>query len=567
MTTLHRQVARAQRRLWLIRWLRHIGWSIVLAAGVFALIVITVRLLGLSWPLGTIAAGLSGAAVLGSGVACFLTRENAATAAARLDENAGLKERISSGLYVQNGRDPFEQAVRDDAERASAGLTVGKHIPLTWTNSLGYGLVATAVAALFLLLPTYDLLGRIQARDEQQQQIAQREQDRKDVTKKLDPIRQLARRNSVLKDIPGIEELGKLDGEELNKPIDLKLNAIKKLGKLGDSVREKRDASKFDAMTQMKNMLRQLRDPRLKPSPVSDLQNALAKGDYSKASKALKELQDQLEQAKGTGNKAEIAKQLDSLAGKLNKLAKLDKLNKDLQGAGLTKKQAAELMKKLEKMDENQLKKALAKMGIPSEKLAQLARKMMQNQAACKACKQLGDNLKKMAAGGKAGQGESGEGGAGAAEQLSEMEQLQQEMEEIQAAMNEIRAAMNQLGGGQGGGGNQGGGNGFAQGGKGRAGGGLRPEEEAAFALTKRKAKVKTDRGQIIGQTFIDGVQLKGDATAKYVEAVQAARDESTEALANDRIPRQYHKPLREYFRQMEADLSDPSSATETKQE
>jgi hypothetical protein len=125
---------------------------------------------------------------------------------------------------------------------------------------------------------------------------------------------------------------------------------------------------------------------------------------------------------------------------------------------------------------------------------------------------------------------------------------------------------MNQLGGGNGPG-NGMGGNGMAQGGKGRAGGGLRPEDEAEFALKKRKEKVKTDRGQVIGQTFIDGVQLKGDATAKFVEAVRAAQDESTEALANDRLPRQYHKPVRTYFRQVEADLPGTAPANESKPE
>ena len=85
------------------------------------------------------------------------------------------------------------------------------------------------------------------------------------------------------------------------------------------------------------------------------------------------------------------------------------------------------------------------------------------------------------------------------------------------------------------------------------AGGGFRPEDEAAYRLRRRKGKVKTGRGQIIGQTFIDGKQFAGDATSEFIEAVQAAQDDTADALADDRIPRKYHPAIRNYYRQIDA--------------
>ncbi len=562
MTALRQQVARAQRQMWLNRWFAALGWSLVAGAGLFLLFVLVIRLFGLSWPVGTAALALAGCAVVASVIWLVVTREDAPTAAATLDRNAGLKERISSGLHVEAGTDPFERAVHQDAERTSAGLTVRRHVPLRWPDSCGYALAVSCLAGLvFWFLPTYDLLGRERERAEQEQLAERTERTRENVTRTIDRVKQLAQKNTALKEMVEGEDLDKLTATPASQPVDIQHNAIKKLGKLADTLREKREAGKFDAVTQMKNMLRQLRDPRLQQTPVGKLQKALAKGDFSKASDALKDLKDELKKAEQEGDSdqaKQLQKQLDALGDKLNKLARIEKLAKDLKQAGLNEEQVKRMLEQLAKMDIDQLRKQLEKQGLNKEMVEKLAKKMMQNQAACKACKQLGDAVKKMAQQG-AGSGDAQQGGAAqgmaeAADQLSDLEMLEQQMGEMQEAMNEIQNAMNNLGG-QGGPGGQQNKPGPGMGSAGQGQGGIAPEKETAFATKKRKEKVKTDRGQVIGKVYFDGAQIKGEAAAEYIEAVRAARDEETDALADDRIPRQLHGPVREYFKQVAEDL------------
>ena len=567
MSGLHRVVSRAQRRLWFIRWCHDLGWSAAGAAGVFVAIVLINRLFSFGWPLAVIAIGLAGVALVGSVVWCVLTREDAITAATRLDENAGLKERLSTGLFIETGRDPFERAVQRDAERISAGLTVSQHIRFVWPESLGYGL-ASVVAAVLLtwLMPNYDLLGREKQRDEQQVEQKKLAQVRENILQQIERVKKVARRNTDLKDGAAMEELDALATMQTVAPETLRREAIKKLGKLGDDLKARRDAAKFDAVTQMKNMLRELRNPRAAPSPVNKLRNALAKGDFKAASEALKQVQAQLAQAQASGDQMRIdqlQKQMNALAVKLDKVAKARKQTANqLKQAGLKKEQIEKLLANLPKMNAGQLAKALqqANPNLSEQQLQKLVRQMMQNQGAAQAAQQLAQNLQNMAGQmGQPGQMQGGQGGEGmmaAAAQLSELEQLEQELDELQVTLNEIQMGMNQLGGGQGQGPGPGQGQGFGQNmarqGRG-AGGGFRPEDEAAYRLRRRKAKIKTGRGQIIGQTFIDGKQFAGDATSEFIEAVQAAQDDTADALADDRIPRKYHPAIRNYYRQIDA--------------
>ncbi len=88
MSVLSSQVARAQRRLWLFRWCRSLGWSAAGVACGFALVVLVARGFGLAAPLEWIAAGLGAAGLIASIVWCGLTREDAPTGAALADRGS-----------------------------------------------------------------------------------------------------------------------------------------------------------------------------------------------------------------------------------------------------------------------------------------------------------------------------------------------------------------------------------------------------------------------------------------------------------------------------------------------
>ena len=124
MTPLDRQIRRSQHRPCWNRGIGNLSCVVGIVAAVFAVIVLVQRLFDLAIPLWWIGVGLSVSALLTAVVWTVLTREDAASAAAKLDEAAGLKERISSGHYCQGLDDPFAAAVVADAEDVGGSLCV-----------------------------------------------------------------------------------------------------------------------------------------------------------------------------------------------------------------------------------------------------------------------------------------------------------------------------------------------------------------------------------------------------------------------------------------------------------
>ncbi len=152
MTQLERQVRTAQHRLWLNRWFHALACLVALTAGVFAVVVLIQRLYDLQVPMFWIGACLATAALAGSVAWAFGTREDASFAAAKLDEAAGLRERLSSGQYCIGAEDPFATAVVADAERVSGSLSARKHIRLRMPKPLAWSAASIAAAAMMFLV-------------------------------------------------------------------------------------------------------------------------------------------------------------------------------------------------------------------------------------------------------------------------------------------------------------------------------------------------------------------------------------------------------------------------------
>jgi len=167
MTELQRPIRQARRRVWLNRWLAALGWTLAGAAGLFTLLVLFQRVLAVPSEPAVVfalaAGGLAGAAVLVAVIWTWATRESLNLAAARLDAAAGLKERLSTGLYcAASGRpdDPFVQAVGVDASRSARAGTAGAHLPIRFPGSANYAGVSLVVAMLGLwLFPAIDMAG------------------------------------------------------------------------------------------------------------------------------------------------------------------------------------------------------------------------------------------------------------------------------------------------------------------------------------------------------------------------------------------------------------------------
>jgi chemotaxis protein histidine kinase CheA len=502
-----------------------------------------------------------------------LRRESETSAAARLDIAAGLRERISSGLYCMNESDPFAQAVVADAQRASGSVAVRQHIRLNIPQQFAFTMGSFVLASLMFLI-TPGLLKSDKA-VVAAEQSAEREQAQIAVKREMERVQQFAEANPALQDLS--EELKKLDpneGAKLQKPDMIRHEALKKIDRLEDAVKQKRDDEKYEAVPEMKKMLRGLRIPESEQAPTEKLSKALAKGDFKEAKEEVAKLKEQLATLKAEEDKQlveKMSKQLEDLAKQLEQLAKDDKLAEKLEQAGVKKEDVERMLERLSKADLEQLKKQLEKSGLNQQQIDSLAKQLQQRQQAGSMAKKMSQGMQKAAQAAAAGQtGQAMEGMQNAGDQLSELEQMEQEMNQLDSAMADLQQSRDNLGnpcgkcGGKGCSGCNGGGQGQAgQGGMGKLGqgrGNLAPEEKTAVDFKIERQKVKMGKGAIVGQFLIDGEQVRGEVGESLGEVVTAAEREASDLIHRDRVPRQYHKAIKEYFSNLQKDVGGKPS-------
>jgi len=548
MTSLERTVKRSQRRLWLNRWLGTLGWCLTLACGLFAMAVLIQRLWLWYDPAeryyGIVAASLAAAMLIGSLIWALLTRDSMAYSAARLDEAAGLKERLSTGLHCRDARDPFAQAVVADAENVSRKVTVPHHLPVRAPMSANYAGVTLVVSLLvFWLFPVVDLSGEQEAERKERESTARVERTKAIVKPMMDEqLKKLQEKYPNLKD--ELEGLDTMKEARLETPLDVRINEMKKIEKIKAMLDQKKSETEKAAIEDFKRMLRPLAT-RKSDSSVGQLAESLSKGDFKAAQAAISELKLKLSKAPKTEEEKQqvedLKKELDKLSQKLNQLATEQKQAKqELAKAGLNKEDVKRALEHLQKKDFEALKKQMQNKGLSDKQIQKIVQQMKKQCQACQMAKKLAQNL-----GQPAGQGAQGLSGAG--DQLSDLEALQQEMNQLNSSMAELQQLQKNIGmGGQGNGlkgGNQGG-----MGPLGQGQGGIAPEQKTNTKTVMRRSGVHTLPGRIISQRWVDGEQVKGEVTDDFVEAALSAEREVNDAVARERIPRTYHKSIGDYF-------------------
>src|SRR2546430_11463771 len=95
-------------------------------------------------------------------IGAIVNRPSRKAAAVAIDQKLGLREKISTALYVRNSTDPFAMAAVKDAEQTAEKVVLNyyQHFPLQPPRAI-YGMCATVCAAIiaFLFMPTLDLFG------------------------------------------------------------------------------------------------------------------------------------------------------------------------------------------------------------------------------------------------------------------------------------------------------------------------------------------------------------------------------------------------------------------------
>lgn len=448
MTQLDKHVQTACRRLWINRWFHVAATSLAVSFAVFAVLILIQRLFELALPVWTIGAGLLGVATIVSFVWAHATRPTADFAAAEIDRAAGLSERLSSGLYCRSSDDPFARAVVQDADRIARSIRVQEHIRFTAPRSLSWTLGSIVLASLAFLV-TPGLLKSSEAVAKDQGSVAQ-QQAHIAVKKQLKILEQFADITPEVEDFSkDLEKLQQDAGGKLHRAEDIRHEAIKKIDRLEDMLKEKRDSKMYRAVPELKKMLRGLKIPEPSDPTVSKITQSLAKGDFKTAKEEIEKLQEQLATLKSQEDKEfakKMAEQLAQLAKKLEEIAKDDKLVQKLEQAGIKKEDAQRMLEKLSKKDLDQLQKQLEKNGMSQKQIQNIKKQIQQKQQARSMAQKMAQGMKKASKGAR--DGKSGQSMAGlkmAGEQLSDLEKLEQEMSELESTMAGLQNAKNNI--------------------------------------------------------------------------------------------------------------------------
>jgi len=592
MTAVKRQVRSAKHRLWLNHWLRDWGWWLLAATVVWTLLWLLGRLFAWQLPAGWFALAALGASLLGATASFFLSREQERHAAAVLDEAAGLKERISSGLYVQDRTDdPFAQAVVADAQNAIAGLSARAFIPIRWPGSLSASAIMLLVALGSLLLPEFDLLGRREAQAEARAKEASLKRVRTAVARPVSAIRKVAETSpdaGIDQDLKALQEALKRETD----PDVLRRETVKKLDRMEDALKQKVDNERIKALSETRKRLRQLGQPADAKGELARLMASLSSGEFDKAQDSLKKLQQELaKRARGTvADKQQVEQmrnQLDELGKKLDEVAKDKQTERELKNAGLSEADMKRVLEALAKKDTKQLEKLTRELsqrlkdkGFSQEQLQKMLEKMRQRQAASQQCRQMADKMNKAARDLEKGDTQAAQDELGeAAEMLSEMEQLEQSLNDLEGQLAELAEARWELEDTEveddltcrkcnGTGFRKDGApcphcNGTGScGNRGRGQGARDRDDSAEVAFEDRKVKGRdAPGGRIISQQFVKGSPLKNRSQIELQDAARAAEIDASDALEKDRIPRIYRRGVKTYFDRLGDDFRPDAQA------
>jgi hypothetical protein len=548
--------------------LEHTGQVLAAAGAVAVLAVLVEKLFALTVVNPWTVRILPAAAVLSGFVLWLLNHPSRMQVSLLLDERLRLHERFSTTLALAHSEHPFACAARDEAYETARRINPQAHFPIRpsryWAFVAGTWFAAVMLA---MFMPQKDLLGFLKKRRQQQQQTLQIQTAAADVNEAAVVVKstlsQLGR-PELAKDLAGLNQV-----PQGANPDDMKRQAIRKLSDISDELKKMQNTTLVDSMKLMQQMFKQL--PGSSEGFSQELRLALAKGNFDKASSLLRQMQKQLlegnlsdEQRKAlTDQLQELARQLQQLA------AKNEELEKEMEKLGLDKK--------LAKLSEQQMRQALQKQGLSSEQIEQLLQKAAACRTASGRCSGLGQA---MGACGIGAGGLSGDELAGLAEQLDQLEALQQQLMLTQAALDQIARACAGLGKGMckglgckgagcglcGGRGCSGYGpfaTGLSQGmssGTGGPGIGYGPratDQDGQTSTMKATVQNKDAKGPTIASWYFKGTQVKGEAQRDFSEVIQAARDSAAEAISENEIPRRYEEAVKSYFGRLEKSGSE----------
>lgn len=587
MRSVNQAVSRAGRRLFLMDFFAALVVTITIGLGVATLARIVERVLGVQtlfapwWGRGALIAG--GVALLSAIVWTVARRRGRLRVAQELDERAGLRETLSTALYIQREPDPWSKAVVAEAEKLASGVKVGQAIPIQaprrWPDPLMAGV---ALAFVWFLVPNMDLLGATKREVAKQQKQEQVLAVKADIQSKQDKLKEMLAKAKI----DFVDEKtpeGKQDQQaKENDPEALRRAAVRELTALTEKLENQKEGEKAAQVDALKEAMRQLKRPDA--GPLDEFSRQMARGDFNKAQQALAELGKKMADAATTPEeKAQAKKQAENLAKQLEEISKDQKqLAKKLESAGLDKKQAEEIAKQAASGDPEQVQKAMQQAkGLSDEdkqKLMDMAKAQMKAQ---QQTQQMSESMSQMAQGmTQEGMQQEGEQGMQDMQnQLTEAEVMTEDMQQMDAALSEAQKQLAEMAGqcmggdkpGQGGGkkksggwaeGKPGGGKGDSPSGSpssepnpgGKGNGAPRTGDDPRdYTLDKVKAPTQNTGGPIIGSRLVYGEKVKGESVAEFAAVAENSEQRASEAIENNQVPRELQDAVKTYFGRLNA--------------
>jgi hypothetical protein len=528
-------VRRAARRMaWQVAT-RLLSWTFIGLGAALCLAIVADRLVYLGRVPGTGLRVLSGgvlATALGlslalTAVLVYRRWPRRGAVALEVDDRLGLAERISSALAVAQADDPMARAVVADARSYARMAPVNQAFPLRGRREL-WGVLGVAVLAAGLArwMPQMDLLANRQRIEEERQDREALRREARELRRDLVTIRksvELQRPERIDEYLEKTEEvLRAMEAGKLSRP-----EAMAKLNDLAEMLKEAQQSVRKDAA-----LPPNLAQKTAGLDRVKELAKALARQDLAGAREQLQKLAG--EQALKTLSKddlrqlsrelSDLAKALDkSQAGSGSTTKPANQKNKGQEGStDLAKDLAAalqDLSQGLQEGDADQISQAMGQCNMQFDKAAQLEAEMALLQQAQSMCQGGQNNLASSRPAGGRGTGQSqGQGGR-------------------------VATGIYTQGDGRG--------RGPGMGGPGIGEGGLAPLAETPTAFVDSPVKGQQQPGRVVASWLVEGKQVKGEAKADYVQAVESAATDAAQAIQDEKIPLAYEAFIRDYFQAM----------------
>ncbi|MFO0939788.1 MAG: hypothetical protein U0930_03385 [Pirellulales bacterium] len=470
-------------------------------------------------------------ALIVNSVMTLIGRPTVVDAATELDRRFKLRERLSSTLLLapEDRETELGQALAADANRRAEGLDIGSNFSWGFNRRMLIPILPLLLAGLYFVIPdrTVDTTADKKAQTVSPNLV-------KNTTQPL--LEQIKRKREAaekegLKD--AAEMLKKLEGDLEKMQADSKLDPKEALSKLNDIKEQLNERRKeLGSSEALKKNLMNM--DKFEEGPAEELAEAMKKGDFDKAEKALEQLMK------------------DMKAGKLDK-SDMEKLEKQLEQLKKSLEQSSQAHDQAKKNLQEQIKQA-QKSG-DSQKAGELQRKLEQMQAMDSSMAQMqemSEMLSKcqncMKSGDQQGMQEAMQE---MANQLSEMNMSDAELQDLDQLMDKLSQCKNGMNEGMG----QGKmmsefpGRGMGEG----QGEGERPEEENEVDFFQSQVRDQVKKGEMKFGGKIGGENRKGVSRVQVQEEI--AKDLASEPEPLDDTP--MSKTQREHTRNYYNTLRD----------